>query len=144
MACDPFLASDFVEDAKRLLGGRLVSVVLFGSEARGTSGRGSDADFLVVGEGLPERLIERGRLFSEIRVRYLRERGVRPSVVCVSPRDLEGGVSPLIYGLLTGYRILYDRGGFFSGYLASLKPLVSARRPVYSEGGKKWKIAEII
>jgi predicted nucleotidyltransferase len=142
------IADVFVADCKKMFGRGLVCVVLFGSVARGTATKRSDMDFLVVARSLPDRTMERHRLFHGLRVKYLLDRGVRPSVIALTPGDMRTDpVNPLFYGLLTGYNVLYERDGFFSKFLASLKPVVMKNRPEYSEGGaagKRWKIAEII
>src|ERR1035437_590065 len=44
-------------------GDRLISVVVFGSVARGTAGPESDLDMLVVADGLPDGRVARGRDF---------------------------------------------------------------------------------
>lgn len=41
------------EAARQVYGGRLLSLVLFGSVARGTAGPSSDVDLLLVAEPLP-------------------------------------------------------------------------------------------
>ena len=46
---------------RSLLGARLVSLVLFGSVARGTASQSSDIDLLVVADELPRSLADRRR-----------------------------------------------------------------------------------
>ncbi|MEM2732979.1 MAG: nucleotidyltransferase domain-containing protein, partial [Nitrososphaerota archaeon] len=51
---------------RRKLGEDLVSVVLFGSFARGDASRESDIDLLIVGDNLPQSRFDRIRLFDEV------------------------------------------------------------------------------
>ena len=66
---DVKLVNDFAQKLKAELGDFLVAVVLFGSTARKTAGRGSDIDVLIVGDDisfqLTNELIEAYRIVTE-------------------------------------------------------------------------------
>ena len=145
---DGMVVRRFVKDCGDLFGSRLVSVVLFGSVARNTAVKGSDIDLIVIAEGLPFRSLDRRRLFSDLRVIYLMKYGVKLSVMPLAPGDLQAEkINPLFYGVLTGYKILYDRKGFFAGCIESMRPQITKNSPEYSVGGrdgKRWKIADLI
>ncbi len=113
-----------------VFGGRLVSVMLFGSVARGDWGRDSDIDFVVVvegWEGVPvwERVRELGRVkeLLERSVEYgeALRRGFWPVVQNYPLSVEEAGRFNMVYldALLDGV-ILYDRGASWRGCLARL------------------------
>ncbi|MCS7286327.1 MAG: nucleotidyltransferase domain-containing protein [Anaerolineae bacterium] len=60
------LARQYAEALQRYFGERLVSVVLYGSVARGNHTTNSDIDLLIIAESLPESRRERNRILVEI------------------------------------------------------------------------------
>jgi len=137
---------------KARLGDGLVSVVLFGSVARGEADEGSDVDLLVVSEGFKGSLggrfqifqeIDRDLLRSEARKRLRREGyGTLISPIPLSPGEVEGN-PPILLDLLTDGVILYDRGGFMKGRLAELERrlrALKARRVRLRGGGWYWDL----
>jgi len=140
--------NEFVERCKEKFKGNLISVVLFGSVARGTATEQSDIDLLVVSKELPERVMDRHRIFHDVRVDFIMRYSVRLSIICLTPRDFRVDmINPLFYGIFTGYRVLYDPDEFWSDFLMTAKPEIIKTNPEYIEGGingKRWKIAGII
>ena len=61
------LVGDLVTVAQEKLGGNLVSMVLYGSVARGGASKNSDVDVCLVCRKLPKSHLERSRLFRSIR-----------------------------------------------------------------------------
>lgn len=117
----------FVHAVTDRLGDRLVSVVLYGSVARGTPKKGSDVDLLVVVEGLPNGVTPRLELLrgpTDEAERVLRE--TRPegwiSVATRTPEEVHHG-GPLFYDMtIDGEReILVDRGGFLASWLDEVR-----------------------
>lgn len=106
-----------VEALKAALGNRLVSVVLFGSRARGESSEDSDWDLLVVAEGLPERLWERHRVIHEA----LSKVGGTISVVAKTPKEFESYLAPLYLDVALDGQVLLDRNGYISAKLGQLR-----------------------
>ncbi|HXG15818.1 MAG TPA: nucleotidyltransferase domain-containing protein [Calidithermus sp.] len=110
------------------LGDRLVSVVLFGSVARGEAGPNSDLDLLIVGEDFPAGRFARLRLLDEAdrafepELEALRGRGIltRLSRVIKTRAEARHTV-PLYLDLVEDAHLLYDRDGFFAGVLARLR-----------------------
>jgi len=105
----------------------LVSLVLFGSYARGDYGRDSDIDLLVVLERVGDRLeVHRKLDLVEERLepsfRVMRERGYNPRLSpIVLSRDQAMRTRPLYLDMVFDCRILYDRGGFIEGILGRVR-----------------------
>jgi predicted nucleotidyltransferase len=141
------LTQRITEETRRLYGERLVSLVLFGSVARGTMGPDSDIDLLVVAEPLPEGRMARVREFDRVELALADDLaqashdGVRArlSPVFKTPEEVGHG-SPLFLDMTLEARILHDRDSFFAGYLDGLRgrmqALGSQRRQL--GGGYYW------
>ncbi len=122
------LAIAYAEVLKEQLGESLVTVVLFGSVARGEASSHSDIDLLVIASGLPEsRLarqlcLERADDLLEPRLQALRRQGTLTgfSPLLKTPQEA-ARVTPLYFDLLQDALILYDREGFFSTVLERLR-----------------------
>lgn len=126
-----------------LLGERLVSLVLFGSVARGDAHDRSDIDLLIVAESFPRRLADRRRpLLAE----WARVRGALPAVdwnlVTKTPEEARAH-SPLYLDLVEDAVLLFDRGGFFEAVLHSLRARMQAlgsRRIYLPDGSWYWDL----
>jgi predicted nucleotidyltransferase len=108
------ILEDVVKKALSLFNGRLVSVVLFGSRARGTAHQGSDIDLLIVVRALPEPSA-RPRLaldLAEIGFDY----NTPIQVLLATPEETELSAetgAPLMFEIHDCHRIFYDDGDFF-------------------------------
>jgi len=139
------ITNEFVDKCKERFGKDLISVVLFGSHARGTATSYSDVDLLVVVENLPKKRIERYKLLTkeihDILIRY----NLKISPIIIEPKELSTkNINPLIYGILTGYKILYERDDFWNRYLDNIRDVIKLTKPVYIEGAKRWDIEKLI
>ena len=122
------LAVDYTKALKGLLGESLVSVVLFGSVARGEVTPLSDIDLLVIAQDLPTgRLARQDRLKEaddvlESKLEGLRKDGVLTDLcpILKTPEEAKH-LTPLYLDLVEDAVILYDREGFFSAILAHLR-----------------------
>lgn len=107
-------------------GERLIAVVIFGSNGRGTARPDSDIDLLLIAEPLPNGRVRRVEEFEEVEKRFGRllppELGAAPplSPVLKTPEEVGHG-SPLFLDMTEDARILFDRGSFFARELDRLR-----------------------
>jgi hypothetical protein len=129
---EPLLAR-LLEASGEHYGDRLVSLVVFGSAARGTSGPDSDIDLLIVADGLPDGRVPRVRDFMEIErslaphLAEARRAGwaVELSPVVKTPAEVAQG-SPLFLDMVDDARLLTDRDGFMQQALERLRARLEA------------------
>lgn len=118
--------------AQKIYGERLVSVVLYGSVARGTMRHDSDIDLLIVARDLPAGRLNRVREFEAVEeaveehVKRAAGQGIQTSLspVLKTPEEVLAG-SPLFLDMVEDARVLYDRQGFFAQRLARLRDRLS-------------------
>lgn len=120
----------------------LVSVILFGSRARGEERPESDIDVLVVVRGLPQR-----RFLRYAGLRAVAEAVSAPFAQAVTPILLTpeeaAQIKPYYLGMLSGHVVLHDRDGFFAGVLARLRGRLvelGSRRYVDEDGYEYWDL----
>jgi uncharacterized protein len=139
------IAVRYAELLEGTLGEHLVSVVLFGSVARGDASLRSDIDLLIVARGLPRGQFARKRLLLPAdrelgpELEPLGARGISTRLARIVRTPEEAGRTiPLYLDLTEDAVLLFDRDGFFARILervrASLRRLGSRR--VWS--GKSW------
>jgi predicted nucleotidyltransferase len=132
----------YVEVLDRHLGDRLVSVVLFGSWARGTANGESDVDVLVVVRGLPVNRWKRYDPFRPMAGAVSGGFAAALSLIALTPEEA-ATVKPYYLGILSSHLLLRDSDGFFEGVLARLGARLAdlgARRYVDREGYEYWDL----
>ena len=127
------------------LGPRLVSIVLFGSVARGDATESSDVDLLVVAEGFPARLSARRQ---ELLKLYAPVREARQlpfiewNLVTKTPDEARVH-SPLYLDMVEDGRLLFDRDGFFAGVLERMRARMrelGSQRVFLPDGSWYWDL----
>jgi len=123
---------------------KLLSVLLFGSYAKGLAKPSSDMDFLVVCESLPEDPAVRTGIVADLVTEILLESGVRISLTLLSRDEAlqEGALgSPLLASMLTGYKVIYDPKRFASKLLERLSSSVDM---ILVERGRSWDLKRTV
>ena len=139
------ILNEFLNKCKEKFGDDLISIILFGSYARGTATEYSDIDLLIIVKNLPERRIDRYKIIKDIDLEFLKKYCIALSPILVKPEELSiKSINPLIYGILTGYRVIYDKNNFWKNYLEKIRPIIKRTNPIFVDGEKEWKIAELI
>ncbi len=118
----------FTQEAVRFYGNRLVTIAVFGSVGRGTPRPDSDIDMLLVVSPLPNGRMKRVGEFAALEERLEGDIGALKALgidtylapVFKTPEEVSLG-SPLFLDMIDGSRILYDKNGFFRGYLDELR-----------------------
>ena len=110
----------YVRALEARFGPDLVSVVLFGSWARGEGRAESDIDLLVIIRGLTGGRFERYQPVRELAREVSEELADRLSLIVSTPEGAEH-VKPYYLGMLSGHVMLHDEGGFFAAVLDRLQ-----------------------
>lgn len=121
-----------VQAWRAALGLRLVSLVLFGSVARGTAREDSDIDVLVVAEGFPWSMRDRRRPLLQAWEQVRVARGlpfVEWNLVTKTPDEARVRV-PLYLDLVEDAVILVDRDRFFAEVLDGMRQRMRAHTPL--------------
>lgn len=138
------LIANLLRQIQCVFGDNLVSVVLYGSTARGEVTPTSDIDLLIICETLPEKRRERHNLLDEVQkgvggdVRRLYQQGKCVQIMpIVKTREEAEYHSPLYLDMVEDAKLLYDRDGFFAGVLEDVRQKLQANRArrVYLKGG---------
>ncbi|MGQ0732838.1 MAG: nucleotidyltransferase domain-containing protein [Acidobacteriota bacterium] len=128
-----------------LLGPRLVSLVLFGSVARGDAGASSDIDVLVVADGMPHGLADRARPLRQAWQRVRADHGlpaIEWNLVVKTPAEASHH-SPLYLDMVEDAILLADRSGFFAGVLEAMRARMASlgsRRVHLPDGTWYWDL----
>ena len=130
-------APRLVEILRVAFGERLVSVVLFGSHARGEARPESDVDIFLVVKGLPESPLDR---IVEVRRPLAGRLLERVAFIAKTPEEVLAGLPSLYLDLALDGRVLYDTG-FFRERQAVLPRLIreAGLRRVVRGGEHYWE-----
>lgn len=132
----------FVHLLRERLRGDLVSVVLFGSRARGEARPDSDIDLLIVSRGWPPSRLARHGIALAIAREISEDFADALMAVPQSPEEAVN-VKPYYLGMLSGHETLWDVDDFFGGVLARLRQRLAelgSRRYVDADGYEYWDL----
>jgi|SRR5919197_2848191 predicted nucleotidyltransferase len=134
----------FVELLASSWGDNLVSVVLFGSCARGTATPDSDIDLLIVAADLPNDRLERFRLWWPVARQHFPELARKLSVILLTVAEART-TRPFYLDLVEEGVLLHDRDGFFRKALDRLRERLArlgAKRLRDPQGRPYWVLKE--
>ena len=138
------LAREYAEKLREALGNRLVSVVLFGSVARGEAGPQSDIDLFVVLEDAPRGMTRRRALLEPVRealtpaLEALWDQGIYTDFVeIIRSREEARRFHPVYLDMTQEAVLLYDKEGFMAGVLERL------RRRLEALGAKRKRLGNV-
>jgi len=130
---------------------KLVSIVLFGSIARGEGKGESDIDLLIVIKDLPERYSERLKLFNEavngigrLRLELWEKKRVYPLIdpIILTPEEASTN-HPFYLDMVDGSILIFDRGNFMERKLEKLRNRLKelkARKVTLADGRWYWEL----
>ena len=119
----------------------LVSVVLFGSYARGSPHQRSDIDLIVIARNLPQGWRERGALELSIE-RLGLKLGRAIQVILMEPADVRystENIAPLMLEIHDAHSCLFDQGNFFKREMARFSEDLE-KQGVRKLGPHKWEV----
>jgi len=130
---------------------KLISIVLFGSIARGQGKSESDLDLLLIIKDLPERYSDRLELFNKavrgieaLRLRLWEKKGIYPLIDPIILTPEEASINhPFYLDMVEGSILVFDRGGFMKRKLEQLKEKLNrlkARKILLADGKWYWEL----
>ena len=139
------LIERLIEALKRKYGDKFISLVVFGSVARGEARKDSDVDLLLVVDSIPKRRLERQREFMEVEKElegYLNELFDQDYFIDFSPiiktPEEAMRLSPLYLDMVEDAIIAYDKDDFFKKILERVRKRLEELGSKRVRMGKKW------
>jgi hypothetical protein len=132
----------YIEVLEARFGEDLISVVLFGSRARGDAKPESDIDVLIVARGLPRKRWDRYAGLRDLAREVSEQFSDAVTPILLTPEEAQE-VKPYYLGMLSGHVILRDEGGFFAAVLERLRQRLAelgSRRYVDEDGYEYWDL----
>ncbi len=112
--------SRLVEAYKSYLGEELITIVIFGSRARGDYKENSDFDILIIAHHLPERHLARMGYIREPLLNF--DENVQ--VLAKTPEEFDSVFPPLYLDIALDGKILVDKDGFIKNRLRKIRKII--------------------
>jgi predicted nucleotidyltransferase len=109
-----------VEAYKSYLGDELITIVIFGSRARGDYKENSDFDILIIADNLPERHLARMGYIREPLLNF----DEKVQVLAKTPDEFDSVFPPLYLDIALDGKILVDKDGFMENRLRKIKKII--------------------
>lgn len=109
-----------VEAYKSYLGDELITIVIFGSRARGDYKENSDFDILIIADNLPERHLARMGYIREPLLNF----DEKVQVLAKTPEEFDSVFPPLYLDIALDGKILVDKDRFMENRLRKLKKII--------------------
>jgi len=139
------LIERLIEALKRKYRDKFISLVVFGSVARGEARKDSDVDLLLVIDSIPKRRLERQREFMEVEKElegYLNELFDEGYFIDFSPiiktPEEAMKLSPLYLDMVEDAIIAYDKDDFFMKILERVRKRLEELGSKRVRMGRKW------
>ncbi len=139
------LISELLDRLRDKFKDKLVSLVVYGSIARGDFRRDSDIDLLIIIEDLPKSKLKRQDLFMEVEEglkKVIEEIELQGFIIDFSPilktPEEARRFSPLYLDMVEDAIIVYDKDGFFKSILRRLEEKLRELGAKRIRIGKKW------
>ncbi len=147
------LIREFACEVFRKYNGRVYSVVLFGSVARGEARKNSDLDFLIVIKDLSENYSQRVKEISQIiekltptKLTLWENSGIFANIEAIILTPEEASINQPIYlDMITDSVIIYDREDFMKNTLSKLRKKLEemgAKKITTSKGDWFWQLKD--
>ncbi len=135
-----------VKALKRTLGENLISVILYGSYARGQIEPESDVDVLIIADGLVSSSIERQVFFTQILSKVedplrqtLSQTGWFPYISAILKTSQEADcISRIYFDMIDEAKIIFDKRDFFRSVLKKTRKRLGELGAKRVQVGKMW------
>ncbi|MBI2675440.1 MAG: nucleotidyltransferase domain-containing protein [Candidatus Aenigmarchaeota archaeon] len=140
------ITKELLEKIQGIADGNLTSFVVFGSRASGRERFDSDLDVMLIFKSFTQDIKKIETLISDIEYDISSEYGISISSIQYSEKELKIGVERrdrLLLGMITGYKVIYDRNRFFCFQMERLKTSLKKQGAKYIEKERVWKIPRL-
>lgn len=139
-ALNTLILQKIVDCYKDYLSNHLVSIVLFGSHARGDAKETSDFDLFIIAEELPVKIFQR-MLF--VRKPLKGQFAERICIIAKTPEEVLKDLPPLFLDLGLDGIILFDKNDFFKNLQTKIREIIQQaglqRKKVNGEFYWEWQ-----
>ena len=139
------IINKLAEALKKKYEENLISIVVYGSVARGEARKDSDIDLLIVADNLPKDRLKRQKEFTEAEkeiideVEKLNTEGYHIEISPIIKTKTEASkISPLYLDMVEDAVIIYDKNNFIRKILERMKTQLKTLGSKRIKMGKKW------